>query len=357
MPRPRPPHVHREVTRHGKVLWYYRVDHGPRIRIKHPLGTPEFDLAYRAIVGGAPLAAPEQKFNAKTLGWLIEQYRHSTAWTESRKQATRALRGPILKAVCESAGKASIAAITPASIEKGMARRTPHSARHFLYTMRALFVWAVKAQHTNTDPTVGLKAIVPAGEGHTPWSEEWCAAFEKRWPLGTRERLAYDVLFYSGLRVGDAVRLGRPHVKNNIATIRTEKTGEIVSIPILPPLQASLAAGPVGELTFIASSRGQPLHKVSFINWFRCACDEAGVPGTAHGLRKAAATRAADNGATEAELEALFGWRGGHMASLYTRTANRAKLARGAADKLLTEQDVNIYSRTSKTLPTPKKII
>jgi hypothetical protein len=54
----------------------------------------------------------------------------------------------------------------------------------------------------------------------------------------------------------------------------------------------------------------------------------------AHGLRKNAATRAAENDATEAELEAMFGWRGGRMASLYTRAANRERLAIGAGDKL-----------------------
>jgi hypothetical protein len=35
------------------------------------------------------------------------------------------------------------------------------------------------------------------------------------------------------------------------------------------------------------------------------------------------------------------------MAALYTREANRVKLAREAATKLLTERDANIYSRTS----------
>jgi integrase len=120
----------------------------------------------------------------------------------------------------------------------------------------------------------------------------------------------------------------------------------LVTIPILPPLQASQDAGPIGELTFIAGERGRPMKKESFGTWFRKACEKAGVPGSAHGLRKAGATRAADNGATEAQLEALFGWRGGGMASLYTREANRAKLARNAAVMLMSERDVNIYSRT-----------
>jgi integrase len=343
MPRPRPQFLHREITRHGKAVWYFRINRGPRIRIRAVFGTAEFQAEYAAALAGSPVVSTGIKFNARTLGWLIAQYRQSTAWT-TVSPATRALRGPILKSVCETAGKASLAAITPASIEQGMSRRSPHMARHFLYAMRALFVWAVKAQHTEIDPTAGLKMALPASEGHTPWGEAWCAAYEKCWPLGTRERLAYDVLFYTGLRVGDAVQLGRQHVKNDIATIRTEKTGEVVSITILPPLQASLAAGPIGELTFLANSRG-PWRKISFINWFRRACDKAGVPGTAHGLRKAAATRGADNGMTEAELEAWFGWRGGHMASLYTRTANRAKLAKGAAAKLLRQHDQKFHFR------------
>jgi hypothetical protein len=40
-------------------------------------------------------------------------------------------------------------------------------------------------------------------------------------------------------------------------------------------------------------------------NWFRDACEAASVPSRAHGMRKAGATRAANNGATEAELEAI----------------------------------------------------
>jgi hypothetical protein len=57
------------------------------------------------------------------------------------------------------------------------------------------------------------------------------------------------------------------------------------------------------------------------------AARAAGVPGSGHGVRKLAATRDAQNGATEAQLEAKYGWSGGKMASLYTRSANRKRLA------------------------------
>jgi hypothetical protein len=88
--------------------------------------------------------------------------------------------------------------------------------------------------------------------------------------------------------------------------------------------------------TIIAGANGRPLTKESFGNEFKAACKEAGVPGSAHGVRKIAATRAADAGATEAELMAIFGWTDSKMASHYTKTANRKRLAAQAMNKLAT---------------------
>jgi hypothetical protein len=69
------------------------------------------------------------------------------------------------------------------------------------------------------------------------------------------------------------------------------------------------------------------------LNWFRARCNEAGLPHcTAHGLRKAAATVAAENGATAHELVSIFGWLTLKEAERYTRLAERQRLAeRGMA--------------------------
>jgi len=121
-----------------------------------------------------------------------------------------------------------------------------------------------------------------------------------------------------------------------VASLKTEKSQQrmTVSLPILPVLAATLDAGPCGDLTFIVGELGHPLTKESFGNLFRVACKAAGVPGSAHGVRKIAATRAANAGATVAQLEAIFGWSGGGMASLYTRSADRRRLAAEAMHKL-----------------------
>jgi site-specific recombinase XerD len=79
--------------------------------------------------------------------------------------------------------------------------------------MRGLFRWALKAQLRNTDPTAGVdNPVRKGGEGFTPWTEEQVAAYEARWPIGKRQRVWLAVLLYTGLRRGDAVRLGRQHV-------------------------------------------------------------------------------------------------------------------------------------------------
>jgi hypothetical protein len=57
---------------------------------------------------------------------------------------------------------------------------------------------------------------------------------DTQWPIGTQERVWLGVLLYTGLRRGDAVRA--QHVRDGVATIRTEKTGITVTIPILSAL-------------------------------------------------------------------------------------------------------------------------
>ena len=201
--------------------------------------------------------------------------------------------------------------------------------------MRGLFRWAFKAGLVKSDPTVAVhNPPRKRGEGFIPWTEEHVAAYEARWPIGTRQRVWLDVLLYTGLRRGDAVSLGRQHVRDGVATIKTEKSQFEVSLPILPVLADTLASGPCGDLAYICGARGEPLTKESFGNLFRDACKAAGVPGSAHGVRKIAATRAANAGATEAELDAIFGWTDRKMAAHYTQSANRRRLAAQAMAKL-----------------------
>jgi hypothetical protein len=92
MPRPRPLHVHRETSRHGRTVWYVRIGKGPRIRLRAEFGSPEFEAEYHSAIGGnTPPAKAEP--SAGTLGWLIARYRETSAWLKLAA-ATRWQREP-----------------------------------------------------------------------------------------------------------------------------------------------------------------------------------------------------------------------------------------------------------------------
>jgi integrase len=340
MPRPRPPHLHRETTRHGKTVWYVRVGKGPRVRIKAEFGAPEFDGEYQAAISGTPLAA-SGKPDPRSLEWLIARYRETTAWSDL-SLATRRNRENHFKQAKKTAGHKPYKAINKDHVVAGRDRRahTPAQARNYLDAMRGLFRWAKEAGYRSDDPTEGVKNPKrKKGPGFKKWEEEDAEKYYRRWPLGTKERVWIDVLFFTGGRRGDAVVIGKQHVRNGVATFRTEKGqgGVVVQIPILPILQKTLDAGPIGDLAFICGERGHPLKKESFGNALKEACVAAGLMNhSAHGCRKLAATRAADNGATVAQLNAIFGWTGTAMASHYTQEADRKRLAAEAMNKLAT---------------------
>lgn len=335
MPRKLPPFVTRERSRHGKLKFYFRRGKGQRTRLP-AIDAPGFDDEYQAALAGAPVVKRKVS-TANSLAWLIERYRETSVYM-GLSIATRRQRDNIFKGVIEKSGTTDYRKVNRASIVAGREKRaaTPSQARNFLDAMRGLFRWALEAGMVSADPTAGIKnPSRPKGAGFAAWTEDDVLAYESRWPVGSKERVWLHVLLYTGLRRGDAVKIGRQHVRDGVATIRTEKTGTEVSIPILPVLDDTLSIGPTGDLAFIVGENGRPLTKETFGNFFRRACDEAGLKGkSAHGVRKIGATRAAEAGATVAELEALFGWTGGTMASHYTKTADRKRLAKLASEKV-----------------------
>lgn len=334
MPRKLPLYVTHQRTRHGKVLFYFRIGKGPRTPLPEPTA-PDFKAKYRAAFEAAE---PPKKSvaGAGSLAWLIARYRETGAF-RGLSEATRRQRENIFKHVIESAGHVAFKAVSRKKIVQGREDRasTPAQSRNFLDAMRGLFRWALEAELVDVDPTAGVKnPSRPRSGGFEAWTADDVTAYEERWPVGTKERVWLHVLLYTGLRRGDAVTIGRQHVRDGVATLRTEKTGTEVNIPILPDLEETLAVGPTGDLAFIVGESGRPLTKESFGNLFRAACNAAGVKKSAHGVRKIGATRAAEAGATVQELEALFGWTGGTMASHYTKTADRKRLARQASEKI-----------------------
>jgi integrase len=337
MPRAKPPHVHPQITRHGRRVWYFRRRHGPRTRLPCGPGEPGFDEAYlAALTGETPPKRVRTSAAAGTMAWLIDRYRETDDW-RAAKPLTRRTYELAFRAVIERAGTRPVGQFTPAVIRLGVESRKPGVGAAYLKAMRRLFRWAVAAKLAAGDPTAGIKArTAPRTGGFAAWTAEDIEAFSARWPLGTRERVAFDVLRYTGLRREDACLLGRQHVRDGvIRTTATKGKSVRVTIAMHPELAATLAAGPTGEMRFIACRNGQPMTKDTFSRWFYDACRAAGVAKSAHGLRKSLASSAAEAGATSAELAAQFGWRDHRMPALYTESADRERLGLAGSRRVI----------------------
>lgn len=337
MPRPRPQYLQHHTTRHGKTAWYVRVPGGRLTRIHGEFDSPEFKDAYDAAIRGEAPRKYGSTGRSGSLKWLYERYRESQAWL-SLSASTRKQREAIFAHVMAAGGDEPFKAVKRKDIEASKDKRKPGSALHFLSAMRGLFHWAKANEHVDIDPTEGVRnpAKRRTSSGYPVWIDEDIAAYERHWAPQTKERVWLHVLLYTGLRCGDAVKLGRQHFKNGIAIVKTEKTGEEVPIVMGPELAAALKLGKCGDLAFICGVRGEPFKKASFGEAFTLAAKAAGVKKTAHGVRKARAVNAAENDATEREMDAMFGWKpGSRTSSIYTRAADRTRLVKGATAKMM----------------------
>lgn len=353
MPRPRAPHLEKLKTRHGKTIWYFRVGKGPRTPLPADYGSPAFQKAYsdalHRYAEGLDTSAP------RTLGWLIDEYLDSPQWKTLGRETRKQFKYQFAR-MKQKGGKTPLRVITPGQVVQNRDDRAdkPTDANKFVKASRKLYAFAVERGWMRTNPAkeVATVALPNRRTGFHTWTEEEVSAFEARWPIGARERLALDLLLYTGVRRSDVVRLGRQHVKNGEIVIKTEKSVNMgypveITVTVLPPLAKSIEATATGDLAFLVTAKGTPFGKESFGTWFKKACKAAGVPGSSHGLRKIAAVRSAENGATEIELNAMFGWSDGSKESAaYVRKANRAKLSRKSSVKMLPAATPQTFPQT-----------
>ena len=214
----------------------------------------------------------------------------------------------------------------------------PEAANNRLRRLRRLFQWALETgiAGIETNPAREVPPLRPLRVGGFPaWTAEHIERFEKHYRVGSKARLALALLLYTGARRSDVVQLGRQHVRVDTLIFRQHKGRNrsplTLELPVLPVLQQIIDASPTGDLTFLVTDYGKPFTAAGFGNWFRQRCNDAGLKGlSAHGLRKAGATRAAENGASAHQLMAIFGWRAIRHAEGYTRGAERKRLARDA---------------------------
>jgi len=202
-----------------------------------------------------------------------------------------------------------------------------------------------------TNPAEGIKTKkLPRSEGWPKWTDAQCEKFENRWPLGTQQRLAYEIMRWTALRIRDAVRLGPEHLIKETVNGKTITMISLIPIktqyqplsqmyaPMTPQLQRAIDATPVIGLRTYVVNMGQnkakswPTHGQPS-NWFKDACIKAGVCPpkgrgcAAHGLRKYRLVELLEQRWSYERLMQLSGHTSIATLERYLRGADRRRMA------------------------------
>jgi integrase len=319
---------------------YYYRRYGKRTKLPGLPWSPEFMAAHAAAME-ARQAMPKQigaertlpgSINALTIAYFNSADFHGLAET------TRSTYRGILEAFRTEFGNRSAAGLDRRAVAALVNQKaaTPAAAGNRLRMIRIVTRFGIAQGWRNDDPTTGVKAPKIRSGGFHTWTEEEIAAFEAKHPVGTRARLALALLLWTAQRRGDVVRMGKQHIKAEWLTVRQQKTGAVVQIPVHTELRVAIDALPNNHLTFLVTENGKPFTAAGFGNWFRDVCRQAGLPDhcAAHGLRKAAARRLAEAGCTAHQIMAITGHKTLREVTRYTEAADRHGLAETAMAKI-----------------------
>lgn len=330
-------YVNRMRDRHGKVRFYFRRD-GKRTPLPGLPGSAEFMAAYQAALGGKSPPVAAKRDAAGTISAVIAswygsiQFKHYKAGTQRtyRYDAERFRR---------KHGHRLVADLRPEKVETMMnaMAETPAAANKLRQFLRQLMQHAVKSMKliaADENPMRDVERLKSRNpEGFPQWEAEHIAQFRAHWPVGSKPRLALELLLCTAARRSDAVRLGPQDIRDGAIYFRAQKTGGRVGVPISAELQEALDAMPVRPIrSFLATQYGKPFSGGGFYNWFTERAREAGVPKGlgVHGLRKSAACHLAEQGFSVPEIAALGGWKTLALVQHYIRGVDQARMLKNA---------------------------
>lgn len=323
----------------GTKRYYFRRRGQPLTRLPGEPLSVEFMTAYRKCLDWT---APHAAKTEGTFAWICDQYMDSPAF-KSKAKATRAARRRVIATMVdepldpdqpEKFGAERAKSLTAEHIEVLRDRKSdnPHAGNERLKILGQIFKLAKIKKWVPANIVIGTERLETPKGGHDTATDEDIAKYFAKHTSGAAW-VAGMILKHTGVRVSDLRILGLPNIKKGRLVFETVKTEVLCELPIPPELAAAL---PRDNMTFLLSDAGKPFESDKALSqrvskWFR----QAGVVGiTAHSVRKWRATKMAENGATEYQLMASFGWKDPKEARPYVEAANRQKMAQEASDKM-----------------------
>jgi integrase len=322
-------YVHEYRDRRGALRRYVRRPGFPRVALPGVPGSPEFMEAYAAALAGSSIPTKREEPDG-TFAALVTRYYASPKFANLSAKSKSIYRR-VLESYIPKHGDSAVRLLTVDKAEKlisDIGATRPGLANLHRSILATVFRYAVKIR-LRTDNPFSTDAIDPYKLGsHHTWTDDELNAFRKRWPLGTRERLAFVVLLYTSQRISDAVKLKR----SDVMPVKQQKTGTELSIPAHQALTRAIKAGPSNGIYIIGNEDGRPMSAAALTQMMARAIKAAVLPDrcVAHGLRKANQRILAEHGATIKMMQAISGHKTLKESERYSQAANQATLAAAA---------------------------
>jgi enterobacteria phage integrase len=348
MPRKLPPNVERNQVK-GHTYLSFRLGKGPRIRLPEDPTSQEFRDAYAAALA-VPTATKPKQDPADSIGALIASYITSGAF-KALGEISKAGYMSRLEAIRVEHGHRAVAGLTKERIQTFILDPLvdrPGAGLDTLKKLRILirFAMGLKPPWLSNDPSIGIKR--PKGKEIRSWTDAELATYERRWPIGKKQRTAYALMLNMGTARVDTHLLTWNQVDDG-ATYTRHKTGVAVDMKIADDLRKALEATPRNHVCVITTAYGKPFTVDGFSGFMRDAIRAAGLPlgCQPHGLRKTLGRMLADAGNTAHDIMATLGHTTLTEAERYTREADRRRGGMRAVVKL----DEHRANKSPQTTP------
>lgn len=343
--------------RHGRLRYYFRRPGAPRAALPGHPGSPEFMAAYNDAL--AYPVGPVASFPAHgegSIGQVIKSYFQSVAFKRT-KASSQAVTRNILERFAKAHGHRKLVEMRRKHVETILSAmsETPAAANNLLRRLRIIINFSIAHDLLKLDPTKGIP-FFKEGTHHT-WTDAELLQFEQRWPIGSRPRTAYALALFTGQRLADVQKMTWRDYdeKAGTITVRQNKTGRDLVLPVHSDLRAALAAWPRHHIVMLATKDGRGTSSHGLGCTMAEAIDRAGLPKRCvfHGLRKAAARRLAEAGCTAHQIMSITGHVTLDEVERYTKDAQQAPMAKDAIAML---PAVNPTDKNCKTPKLRKKI-
>jgi integrase len=327
-----------KVKAKGRTYWYAWRG-GPPLRGEP--GSPEFVASYNEAI--EQRRTPDKS----RFRFVVADYKASGEY-KKLAESTRAQWGKWLDRIADYFGELRIAQFDRPEKIRPVIRRwrngwadTPRTADYALQVLSRVVAHAVDIGKIAGNPCEGIKHLYNNDRSEIIWTDSDIAQIKKT--CSAEIAAAVDLAAYTGLRLGDLLRLSWSHVGDDAIVLTTGKSNHRreAIIPLYGSLREVLARIPKRATTILTSSKRRPWTADGFGSSFNKAKIDAGISERDlhfNDLRGTAATKFYIAGLTMREIAETLAWEEESVEKIIRRYVGRAAALKARIRKLETRE-------------------